>query len=634
MKIPAGQKISYDVTFLEMMKRPSFGWPTFDDAHTVQVNEKKECSLKYFLSIYGEVGKKFEWTDQFLNGSDKVLAFLKSQKVKFFELNVNSSVAGFFMLDFREKWVCDLAYFGLIEGYIGKGLGSYMLSYAILTAWERNIKIMSVNYKAIAKKLKFEGRAFINGKYVNAIDGKKFETINPATGEKLCAVAKCNHKDVNLAVKVSRKAFNSGVWSKSSPEHRKEVLLKFAELLRKHGDENSVLECVDTGKLIADCINEVANDAPMHFQWYGELIDKVFGKIGPTEPSITSLIVKEPIGVVAGIVPWNFPLMMAVWKMAPALAAGCSVIIKPAEDTPLTAIRVAQIGKEAGIPDGVLNVLPGYGDVGEALGRHKDVDAVSFTGSTEVGGYFLKYSSESNLKPVALEMGGKSPFIVLEDAKITDDLIDNAINSAFWNGGQNCSANMRQIVHKKVKDEFLDKVIKKVKKLKVGDPLDLKSNMGSMISKGHLQTVDGYIQKGIDEGAKLLSGGVSNNKQKGFYAKPTLFDGLKENMTIAQEEIFGPVLGVLTVKNDEEALKVASNSKYGLHASVFTQDINRAFHLAKSLPCGTVSVNTFSEGDIKTPFGGYKQSGSLSRDQGTEALNSFLQTKTIWISHN
>ena len=493
---------------------------------------------------------------------------------------------------------------------------------------------MAVNYKSIAQKLKFEGRAFINGKYVNAIDGEKFETINPATGKKLCSVAKCNYKDVDLAVKVSRKAFNSGVWSKSSPEHRKEVLLKFAELLRKHGIENSVLECVDTGKLVTDCINEVANDAPMHFQWYGELIDKVFGKVGPTEPSITSLIVKEPIGVVAGIVPWNFPLMMAVWKMAPALAAGCSVIIKPAEDTPLTAIRVARIAQEAGIPDGVLNVLPGYGDVGEALGRHKDVDAVSFTGSTEVGGYFLKYSSESNLKPVALEMGGKSPFIVLEDAKINDDLIDNAINSAFWNGGQNCSANMRQIVHKKVKDEFLHRVIKKVKKIKVGDPLDVKSNMGSMISKGHLQTVDGYIQTGINEGAKLLSGGISDSKQKGFFAKPTLFDGLKENMTIAQEEIFGPVLGILTVKNDEEALKVASNSKYGLHASVFTQDINRAFHLAKSLPCGTISVNTFSEGDIKTPFGGYKQSGSLSRDQGTEALNSFLQTKTIWISHS
>ena len=492
----------------------------------------------------------------------------------------------------------------------------------------------SANYKNIASKIKFEGRAFIDGKYVDAIDGKKFESINPATGDMLCSVAKCNAKDVDLAVKASRKAFNSGVWSRTSPEFRKDILLKFAELLRKHGVENSVLESIDTGKLIGDCINEVANDAPMHFQWYGELIDKVFGKVGPTEPSLTSLIVKEPIGIVAGVVPWNFPLMMAVWKMAPALAAGCSVIIKPAEDTPLTAIRVAQIAKEAGIPDGVFNVVPGFGDVGEALGRHNDVDAVSFTGSTEVGGLFMKYSGESNLKTIGLEMGGKSPFIVLEDAKITDDLIDNAINSAFWNGGQNCSANMRQIIHSKVKDEFLDKVTKKVKTLKVGDPLDPTSNMGSMISKKHLATVDGFIQKGIDEGAKLLFGGVSGKNQKGFYAKPTLFDNLKENMTIAQEEIFGPVLGILTVNNTEEALKVASNSKYGLHASVFTQDIDKAFHLAKSLPCGTVSVNTFSEGDIKTPFGGYKQSGSLSRDQGTEALNQYLQTKTIWISHS
>ena len=489
------------------------------------------------------------------------------------------------------------------------------------------------NYKSIASKLDFEGRAFIDGKYVDAIDGQKFENINPATGEVLCTVAKCNYKDVDLAVKASRKAFESGVWSRTSPEFRKDILLKFAELLRKHGEENSVLECVDTGKLIGDCIDEVANDAPMHFQWYGELIDKVFGKVAPTDPSITSLIVKEPIGVVAGVVPWNFPLMMAVWKAAPALAAGCSVIIKPAEDTPLTAIRVAQIAKEAGIPDGVFNVVPGFGDVGEALGRHNDVDAVSFTGSTEVGGYFMKYSGESNLKTVGLEMGGKSPFIVLGDAKITDDLINNAINSAFWNGGQNCSANMRQIIHSKVKEEFLDKVLKKVKNIKVGDPLDPETNMGSMISEKHLATVDGFIQKGIDEGASLLYGGVSGNDQKGFFAKPTLFDNLKENMTIAQDEIFGPVLGVLSVNSTEEALKMAKNSRYGLHASVFTQDINEAFHMAKSLPCGTVSVNTFSEGDIKTPFGGYKQSGSLSRDQGTEALNQYLQTKTIWISH-
>ena len=489
------------------------------------------------------------------------------------------------------------------------------------------------DYKSIASNLDFEGRAFIDGKYVDAIDGQRFENINPATGDTLCYVAKCNYKDADLAVKASRKAFESGIWSRKSPEFRKDVLINFANLLRQYGEENSVLECVDTGKLIGDCIDEVANDAPMHVQWYGELIDKVFGKIAPTDPSITSLIVKEPIGVVAGIVPWNFPLMMAVWKAAPALATGCSVIIKPAEDTPLTAIRVAQIAKEAGIPDGVFNVVPGFGDVGEALGRHNDVDAVSFTGSTEVGGYFMKYSGESNLKTVGLEMGGKSPFIVLGDAKITDDLIDNAMSSAFWNGGQNCSANMRQIIHSKVKEEFLDKVIKKIKTIKVGDPLDPESNMGSMISKKHLATVDGFIQKGIDEGASLLYGGVSGDDKKGFFAKPTLFDNLTENMTIAQDEIFGPVLGVLTVNSTEEALKIAKNSRYGLHASVFTQDINEAFHMAKSLPCGTVSVNTFSEGDIKTPFGGYKQSGSLSRDQGTEALNQYLQTKTIWISH-
>ena len=492
---------------------------------------------------------------------------------------------------------------------------------------------MEKRYEPIADNIKFEGRAFINGNYVDAVDGHKYENLNPATGKIICSVARCNYKDVDLAVKAARKSFDSGIWSKSSPEYRKEILLQFTNLLKKHGEENAVLECIDTGKLISDCIDEVAIDAPMHFQWYGELIDKIFGKVGPTEPSITSLIVKEPIGVVAGVVPWNFPLMMAVWKAAPALAAGCSIIIKPAEDTPLTALRVAQLAKESGMPDGVFNVVPGFGDVGEALGRHNDVDAVSFTGSTEVGGLFLKYSGESNLKTVGLEMGGKSPFIVLSDAIINDELIDNAVNSAFWNGGQNCSANMRQIVHEKVKDEYLEKILRRVKDIKVGDPLDPNTDMGSMISKNHLSTVDGFIRKGIAEGAKLLHGGVSDIHQKGFFAKPTLFDDLNQNMSIAQDEIFGPVLGVMTVRDTEEALKIAKNSKYGLHASVFTQNIDQAFHLAKSIPCGTISINTFSEGDIKTPFGGYKQSGSLSRDQGTEALNQYLQTKTIWISH-
>jgi aldehyde dehydrogenase (NAD+)/gamma-glutamyl-gamma-aminobutyraldehyde dehydrogenase len=274
--------------------------------------------------------------------------------------------------------------------------------------------------------------------------------------------------------------------------------------------------------------------------------------------------------------------------------------------------------------------VPGYGDVGEALGRHNDVDAVSFTGSTEVGGYFMKYSGESNLKTIGLEMGGKSPFIVLEDAKINDTLIDNAVNSAFWNGGQNCSANMRQIIHSKIKDEFLDKVSKRIKNIKVGDPLSTDNNMGSMISKGHLAKVDGYIQKGIEEGAKMLLGGVSETNQKGFFAKPTLFDNVKENMTIAQEEIFGPVLSSITFKSAEEALKIANDTSYGLAAAVWTRDINKAHLMAKRIKAGSIFVNNYDEADLTVPAGGFKQSG-IGRDNSYHALDTYLQLKSTWI---
>tara|TARA_B100000929_G_C15425587_1_gene392903 strand:- start:47 stop:1033 length:987 start_codon:yes stop_codon:yes gene_type:complete len=325
---------------------------------------------------------------------------------------------------------------------------------------------------------------------------------------------------------------------------------------------------------------------------------------------------------------------MAAWKAAPALAAGCSVILKPAEQTPLSTIKFAELAAEAGLPPGVLNVVPGFGKAGEAIGRHNDIDAVSFTGSTEVGALFMRYSGESNLKTIGLEMGGKSPFIVLDDAKVDDNLIEHAVNSAFWNGGQNCSANMRQIIDVKIKDDFLDKVLKKTKTLKVGDPLNPKTEMGSMISDEHFERVNGYISKGINEGASLLTGGVSENKNNGFFVNPTLFDNLNEDMTIAKEEIFGPVLGILPVSGFDSALKVAKNTDYGLHATVYTNDLDRAFYMARNLPCGTVSVNGFSEGDIKTPFGGYKQSGSLSRDNGTEAIDQYLQTKTIWMTLN
>jgi aldehyde dehydrogenase (NAD+)/gamma-glutamyl-gamma-aminobutyraldehyde dehydrogenase len=489
-------------------------------------------------------------------------------------------------------------------------------------------------YTNLANNIKFENRAFINGEFTNSKSNTFFESVNPANCNVLTEVAECDEKDVDLAVSCARKAFENGEWSKSSPEYRKDVLLKLAALLREKAEEIAVLESLDSGKTITDCLNEVGSEVPNFFQWYGELIDKIFGKVVPTGHDVASFIVKEPIGVVGLVVPWNFPLLMAAWKAAPALAAGCSVILKPAEQTPLSTIKFAELAAEAGLPPGVLNVVPGFGKAGEAIGRHNDIDAVSFTGSTEVGALFMRYSGESNLKTIGLEMGGKSPFIVLDDAKVDDNLIEHAVNSAFWNGGQNCSANMRQIIDVKIKDDFLDKVLKKTKTLKVGDPLNPKTEMGSMISDEHFERVNGYISKGINEGASLLTGGVSENKNNGFFVNPTLFDNLNEDMTIDKEEIFGPVLGILPVSGFDSALKVAKNTDYGLHATVYTNDLDRAFYMARNLPCGTVSVNGFSEGDIKTPFGGYKQSGSLSRDNGTEAIDQYLQTKTIWMTLN
>jgi aldehyde dehydrogenase (NAD+)/gamma-glutamyl-gamma-aminobutyraldehyde dehydrogenase len=321
---------------------------------------------------------------------------------------------------------------------------------------------------------------------------------------------------------------------------------------------------------------------------------------------------------------------MAAWKLAPALAAGCSCLVKPAEQTPLSILRLAALAQEAGVPDGVLNVLPGMGETtGQAIGRHGDIDIVSFTGSTEVGGYFLRYAGESNLKVIGLEMGGKSPFIVLDDADLTDDLIEHAVNSAFWNGGQNCSANMRQIVDARVAEAYLDKVTARAAAYKVGDPLDPDTDIGAMVTAEHMARVTGYIDKGVAEGARMTTGGA--RKGAGYFVDPTVFTGLTPEMTIAREEIFGPVLGVLPVANMDEALQLAADSDYGLHATVFTRDIDRALHMARRLPCGTVSVNGFSEGDIKTPFGGYKRSGSLARDNGVEAMEQYLQTKTIWI---
>ncbi|MCE8553434.1 aldehyde dehydrogenase [Ruegeria pomeroyi] len=485
-------------------------------------------------------------------------------------------------------------------------------------------------FQAIASKLTPNGWAFIDGTFCDAADGGKFETTNPATGQVLAEVAHCKAADVDRAVVAARRVFDAGTWSRAEPEERKQVLLKVAQLVREHVHELAVLESLDTGKTINDCMAEIGGEVPKFFQWYAELADKTFGKIAPTGPGAMALITREPAGVAGAVLPWNFPLVMAAWKIAPALAVGCSAVIKPAEQTPLTAIRLAELMQQAGVPDGVINIVPGFGETaGAAIGLHNDIDTVSFTGSTEVGRMFMRYSGDSNLKGVGLEMGGKSPFIVLADAAIDDELIEHAAMSAFWNGGQNCSANMRQLIAAPLVEEFTARMVERVRSFTLGDPLDPATDIGSMITKDHKETVLSYIQSGVDEGADKIMGG--NSELPGYFIEPTVFRNVSPGMRIARDEIFGPVLGIMPVATPEEALAIARDTDYGLHATVFTRDIDRAIDFARSLPCGTVSVNGFSEGDIKTPFGGYKQSGSMARDNGTEALEQYLQTKTIWI---
>lgn len=485
-------------------------------------------------------------------------------------------------------------------------------------------------FQALASRQKPTGQAFIDGKFCDALDGEKFQTINPATGQVLAEVAHCKAADVDRAVTAARRVFVAGTWSRAEPEERKDVLLKVAQLVRDNTYELAVLESMDTGKTINDCIDEIGGEVPNFFQWYAELADKTFGKIAPTGPGALALITKEPAGVAGAVLPWNFPLVMAAWKIAPALAVGCSAVIKPAEQTPLSALRLAELMREAGVPDGVINIVPGFGETaGQAIGLHNDIDTVSFTGSSEVGRMFMRYSGDSNLKGVGLEMGGKSPFIVLEDAAITDDLIEHAAMSAFWNGGQNCTANMRQLIAAPLVEEFTGRILERVKAFKLGDPLDPETTIGSMITKDHKELVMSYINSGVSHGAKLVTGGDSS--LPGYFIEPVVFQGVTPNMSIAREEIFGPVLGIMPTQSAEEALAIASDTEYGLQATVFTKDIDKAIHMARSLPCGTVSVNGFSEGDIKTPFGGYKMSGSMSRDNGTEALDQYLNTKTIWV---
>lgn len=484
-------------------------------------------------------------------------------------------------------------------------------------------------YRALADSLDVPANAFINGGYRPAISGKTFATRDPSTGTKLADVAACEAEDVDIAVSKARESFERGVWSKKHPAERKEVLVRLCKLLTRNARELAVMESLDSGKTIYDCETVDLPETIHCIKWHAESIDKIYDQVAPQSDDHLAMIVREPIGVVGLILPWNFPLLMLAWKIAPALAAGCSVIVKPAEETPLTALRVAELAAEAGVPPGVLNVVPGSGPgAGEPLGRHTDVDLVSFTGSTETGRQFLHYSADSNLKEIVLEMGGKNPCIVLDDAEDLDLVAAHVVNGAFWNMGENCSAASRLIVHEDVKDALIDKVLAHAREWPVGDPLDPENRIGALVSEDHFKKVCGYLEQAEGAALKVLLGGRSRD---GNLVEPTIVELHSDDQALAQDEIFGPVLSVLTVKSFDEAIALANKTPYGLAASIFSANGKRALRGARAVRAGTVTVNSFGEGDITTPFGGYKQSGFGGRDNSIHAHDQYTQLKTIWL---
>lgn len=479
-------------------------------------------------------------------------------------------------------------------------------------------------YKALAAGLTLPTNAFIDGSYRPAASGKTFETVNPATGETLASVAACGAEDVDFAVLKAREAFEDGRWSKLHPSERKDTLIRFAKLITRNRRELAVMESLDSGKTIYDCETVDVPETIHCLKWHAEAIDKIYDQVSPASDDHIAMIVREPVGVVGLVLPWNFPLLMLAWKIGPALAAGCSVIVKPAEETSLTALRIAELAMEAGIPQGVFNVVPGSGpDVGEPLGRHMDVDMISFTGSTETGRRFLRYAADSNLKGVVLEMGGKNPSVVLKDAENLDRVAAHVVNGAFWNMGENCSASSRLIVEEDIKEALLERILAHAREWTMGDPLDPEHRVGALVSSDHFAKVSSYL----DKGAKVLMGGGSRD---GAFVEPTVLE-TDPVSTIAREEIFGPVLSVLTVRSFDEAIALANDTQYGLAASIFTGNARKALRGARAIRAGTVTVNCFGEGDITTPFGGFKQSGFGGRDNSLAAHDQYTQLKTIWL---
>jgi len=476
---------------------------------------------------------------------------------------------------------------------------------------------------------RFITTALIDGKALSA--SSTFSSINPATGKLLAEVAACGAAEVDLAVQAARGRFNQGHWSRSHPRQRQAKLLKLAELILQHRDELALLDSLNMGKPVMDAWNIDVPGAAGVFRWYAESLDKLYGEVAPTAQDALATITREPLGVVAAVVPWNFPLDMAAWKLAPALAAGNSVVLKPAEQSPFSALRLGELALEAGIPEGVLNVVPGLGEqAGKALGLHPDVDGLAFTGSTEVGKYFMQYSGQSNLKQIWLECGGKSANLIFADCQDLDLAAEKAAFGIFFNQGEVCSANSRLLVEGKIHDEFIERLIGKAKQWQPGDPLNPQSTAGAIVDSKQTQRIMQFIDTAQKEGATLVCGGkqLTINGSSNFI-EPTIFTNVSPKHNLSCEEVFGPVLAVTAFDTEDEAVQIANNSIYGLAASLWTDDFNRAHRVAKQLQAGTVSVNTVDALDTAVPFGGFKQSG-FGRDLSLHSLDKYTQLKTTW----